>query len=317
MNKSSGEFTQTLKGLRDEHSAVRRRVGSARLLMALWLLLTIGGGFAIAIVWWPGGIRVLWIGLLAALPGAMWHWKEHIQKPRSEYEKHFKHDVIARLVPLILDGAAYQPDAGLPENELLDGLLDQHASRVDSEDLIAGQHAGMDYALCEARAYFQVPAKAGGSRRQMWQRAFRGVLLVADLPSAVRPTVRLVPAKRPIWSGPRVEIVGKHQIATGNAEFDEEFLMYVGDSNDDASALTAEVKATLLALLAPGESRAWLAIENDRLLLALEQDVDRFEPPPLRKGGEAFIDLDARRWVEEIGAIKKILDAMASLVELR
>ncbi len=100
-------------------------------------------------------------------------------------------------------GFRYEPEGGLPREEVLASGLFPTPDRYEAEDLVTGEVRGFPFAASDVRLYREVRTRDGSH----YQKLFEGTLYRFTLPFAVEGEVRLGPQGRGrvAGGGPRRE----------------------------------------------------------------------------------------------------------------
>jgi hypothetical protein len=263
-----------------------------------------------------------WIGTFAifiAIAGGLVTWGLLTSGPIKAYRRHFKGEVLSRLVALVDPGLSYAAEAGIDrETFRASGIYRRGIDRYRCEDMFVGAVGATAFSFSEVHAeYKTTTTDSKGRTRTTWHTIFKGIFFVADFNKHFQGQTFVLPdtAESAMGGFGRwfQELGGKldgrpgELVSLESPEFERLFVVHSTDQVEARYILSPSLMERLVALR--NEVGAGLAVSfvNSCIYIAIPSSKNHFEPPSIW-AASAALDLDElKRYMADVRLAEELV----------
>jgi hypothetical protein len=265
----------------------------------------IGGAAMIPLVL-LGLLSMRWIGtfgvIAAAVLGAV-AWGLLTSGPLKAYRRHFKGEVLSRLVALVDPGLSYDGEAGIgSETFRASGIFRTGIDRYSCEDLFTGAVGATAFRFSEVHAEYKTTTTDSKGRTQTtWHTIFKGIFFVADFNKHFQGQTFVLPdaAESALGGIGRwfQELGGKldgrpgELVSLESPEFERLFAVHATDQVEARYILSPSLMERLVALRNEVGTGLAVSFVSSCIFIAIPSRKNHFEPPSIW-AGSAELNID-------------------------
>ncbi len=238
--------------------------------------------------------------------GAAYHIKS------QEYRGSFKMLIVDQVVQIVGSELRYSPRGYVSQSEFRASQLFRSPDRYNGEDLVQGRVGATQLHFSEIHAEYQTRNSKGQTQ---WHTIFRGLLFVADFNKSFHGTTIIKPdtAERFLGRfgqsmqefGEKLNFNRRDLVKLEDPEFEKMFVVSSTDQIEARYILSPSMMRRLLELRARHGRDVHAAFIANHIYIALSQNSDLFEPPPL----STPITVDAvRRIIADLQSVLCIVE---------
>ena len=204
-------------------------------------------------------------------------------KPRETYYKAYKAYFVATSLERTFTHLTYDHAKPLPKDVLKSTSMINTGDRYHSNDLTIARYK--DVALVQADAHIEVE-HTDSEGRTTYSTIFRGRIMIFEFPKKFNFKLELIgrrfhaykiPGKNPT-TGRKMQ-----KIETESTEFNQTFHIYGEDGFETFYLLDPAIMVKIQAIAERYQGRLLLGFVENKLLIALNDGKDSFEPPKSSK----------------------------------
>lgn len=191
----------------------------------------------------------------------------------KEFSAFYKQHVISVIVEAVCRGAAFTPDAGIPEAVFNGcGLFRKGPDRYHSEDFISGKVDKTNFCCAEVHAEEKVVTRnSKGQTTTHWVDIFKGFLFIADFQKDFRGHTVIFRNSWFKWGR------GGDRMKLENLEFEQRFDVYSTDQVEARYLLTPLFMEKLLALDNKFPGKITVGFRGSKVIVAIPDSKNHFE----------------------------------------
>lgn len=241
-------------------------------------------------------VSMRWIGAFGIIIGTVLGlvaWGLITGGPLKAYRRHFKGEVLSRLVALVDPSLRYDAASGIDrETFRASGIYRRGIDRYSCEDLFVGTVGATAFRFSEVHAeYKTTTTDSKGRTRTTWHTIFKGIFFVADFNKHFHGQTFVLPdtAESTLGGIGRwfQELGGKidgrpgELVSLESPEFERLFVVHSTDQVEARYILSPSLMERLVQLR--NETSAGLAVSfvNSCIYIAIPSTKNRFEPPSI------------------------------------
>jgi len=282
------------------------------------LLLSVGISLVVVVV-----VAVLSVGCLAVpaliIAGGVVWWLNH--KPLAAYQAQFKERVVGRLVGFLDPTWRYDPHQGIGEAEFRGSRIwDTQIDRYACEDLIVGAVGATAFRCSEVHAEYKTRrTDSEGNDTTEWHTIMRGVFFIGDFNKAfsgqtfVKPDVAqgMLGGIGQALQGLTASLShhGAELVKLEDPEFERLFVVYGTDQIEARYILSTSLMRRLIEFRQAVGKDVWLSFVDSRMVLAISQSRDLFEPPPVWRSAPMDLE-DARAYLRDVALARSVIEEL-------
>ncbi|MBR0488358.1 DUF3137 domain-containing protein [Candidatus Saccharibacteria bacterium] len=204
-------------------------------------------------------------------------------KPREAYYKAYKAYFVATSLEKTFTHLTYDHAKPLPKEVLKSTSMINTGDRYHSNDLTIARYK--DVALVQADAHIEVE-HTDSEGRTTYSTIFRGRIMIFEFPKKFNFKLELIGHRFYVYKIPgKNPTTGRkmHRIETESTEFNQTFHIYGEDGFETFYILDPAIMVKIQAIAERYQGRLLLGFVENKLLIALNDGKDSFEPPKASK----------------------------------
>ncbi|MEI8348403.1 MAG: DUF3137 domain-containing protein [Pseudomonadota bacterium] len=196
---------------------------------------------------------------------------------RKSYRRHFKTDVVSKVVRLFGESFSYQPDGALLESYFIQSqLINENFNRYKGEDYIAGKIDNIPLEFCE----LDIRNVTGSGKNRHEHIVFRGIFFCAQLAKNFKGRTFILPDKAEQSLGKffgnfiQEHLMGKvagrgELVKLENPIFEKLFVVYGDDQVEARYHLTPKVMENIVYFYNKYHFQMAISFKGNRLYTAI------------------------------------------------